>query len=52
MRVFDADEAPSEIMVSDVISLEQLPAELEAMRAGQSGALKVLVDPWKDDVDG
>jgi threonine dehydrogenase-like Zn-dependent dehydrogenase len=41
---FEAGRIRPEIMVSDVIALEDLPATIERMRAG-SQSLKVLVDP-------
>ena len=45
-RAFDADRLQPERMVSDVISLEQLPARLDAIRAGQGGG-KIQVDPHR-----
>ena len=46
-RAFDAESLRPDSMVSDVITLEDLPARLEAMRAGGGGGLKVQVDPGK-----
>lgn len=43
-RALDVDRLRPERMVGEVISLEQLPAMLDAMRAGKGGA-KVQVDP-------
>ena len=45
-QAFDADGFhPAERLVTDVITLEQLPAMFEAMRGGRSTG-KVHVDPW------
>ena len=44
-RAFDAGHVRPDLMVSDVISLEQLPQALEALRSGQQKSLKVHVDP-------
>lgn len=43
-RAMDAGSLQAEPMVSEVISLEDLPARLEAMRAGRGGGLKLHVD--------
>jgi threonine dehydrogenase-like Zn-dependent dehydrogenase len=44
-RAFDAGRVRPDLMVSDVISLEQLSGTLEALRSGQQKSLKVHVDP-------
>ena len=44
-RAFDSGQVRPDLMVSDVISLEQLPGTLEALRAGLRKSLKVHVDP-------
>jgi threonine dehydrogenase-like Zn-dependent dehydrogenase len=44
VKAFEAGRIRPEIMVSDVIALEDLPATIERMRAG-SQSLKVLVNP-------
>ena len=44
-RAFDSGQVRPDLMVSDVISLEQLPGTLEAPRAGLRKSLKVHVDP-------
>ncbi|MGY1773222.1 zinc-dependent alcohol dehydrogenase [Blastococcus sp. SYSU D00813] len=44
-RAFDAGRLSAELMVSDVIALDALPATMEQLRAGTRSALKVLVDP-------
>lgn len=44
-RAFDSGRVRPDLMVSEVISLEQLPGTLEALRAGQQKSLKVHVDP-------
>jgi len=43
-RAFDGGHVRPDIVVSDVVSLDALPAMLEALRGGQK-ALKVHVDP-------
>ena len=43
-RAFDAGELRPELMVGEVIALEDLPATIEALRAGKP-ALKIQVDP-------
>ena len=43
-RAFDADRLNPERMVGEVIALDQVPATLQAMRKGGSGA-KIHVDP-------
>ena len=47
VRAFDAGRVNPESMVSDVISLDDLPQRLQAMRAGNGGGLKVQVDLTK-----
>jgi (R,R)-butanediol dehydrogenase/meso-butanediol dehydrogenase/diacetyl reductase len=44
-RAFDSGRVRPDLMVSDVISLEQLPGTLEALRSGRQKSLKVHVDP-------
>jgi threonine dehydrogenase-like Zn-dependent dehydrogenase len=44
-RAFDDGRVRPDLMVSDVISLEQLPATLLALRTGEQKSLKVHVDP-------
>ena len=44
-RAFDADRIHPDLMVSDVIALEALPATLDALRSGQRQSLKIHVDP-------
>lgn len=43
-RTFDADDVNPELMISDVISLDQLPVTMEEMRNGRK-SLKIHVDP-------
>ncbi|HKX77408.1 MAG TPA: alcohol dehydrogenase catalytic domain-containing protein [Novosphingobium sp.] len=49
-RAFEADRFDPEKMVSDVIALEDLAVRLSAMRAGESGNLKVHVDPHRSSI--
>lgn len=44
-RAFDSGDVHPDLMVSDVISLEQLPGTLDALRSGERKSLKVHVDP-------
>jgi threonine dehydrogenase-like Zn-dependent dehydrogenase len=44
-RAFDSGRIRPDLMVSDVISLEELPGTLEALRSGKRKSLKVHVDP-------
>jgi (R,R)-butanediol dehydrogenase/meso-butanediol dehydrogenase/diacetyl reductase len=44
-EAFDAGHIRPEIMISDVIALEDLPAAMERVRAGSSQSLKIIVDP-------
>jgi threonine dehydrogenase-like Zn-dependent dehydrogenase len=43
-RAFDGGHVRPEVLVSDVVSLEALPATLESLRSGHK-ALKIQVDP-------
>lgn len=44
-RAFDRDGVHPDIMVSDVIALDELPAALEDLRSGRRQGLKIHVDP-------
>ncbi len=44
-NAFDSGKIRPDLMVSDVISLEELPATMDALRSGQQKSLKVHVDP-------
>jgi len=51
LRAFDADEVHPDLMVSDIISLHELPDTIERMR-GEHSYLKVQVDPKRDAANG
>lgn len=47
-RAFDADRVHPDLLVSDIIALEALPAVLDELRAGQRQSLKIHVNPLQD----
>lgn len=49
-RAFDSSFVRPELMVSDVITLQDLPSAIEALRAGNKKSLKVQVDPSLESV--
>lgn len=44
-KAFETDRIRPEILVSEVIALDELPAAMERLRSGGSRSLKILVDP-------
>jgi threonine dehydrogenase-like Zn-dependent dehydrogenase len=46
-EVLEAGAVEPRMMVTDTISLQQLPATFEALREGAAHQCKVLVDPWR-----
>ena len=51
-RAFDAGALDPDIMVSDTIALEELPAVMEELQSGSRKYLKVHVDPFQQTTSG